>query len=322
MEPFLSMPLSTIGTISIVFRWIEVAVQMQGIVFAILFITIISRIHSIHTNLRIVISSFLISCLIAAIVRTISVIQELYIPLELLVPDVRTLLTLLRISAVYAAGFHPLLVAFERLLAVIRSRTYEKETNVVLLLILIILVWTFSYFVMFLPQFTAVSSMSVCLSFFPIYFFITTLIAYIRHSNLELWRRNRGVLQFSHSYQVRDNVETARWLFRFMTIFSILILTGWTSLIIHIYLLEKHSALIVIKSVGFVFDISIALLTTATTFVLYYYNNKVNIAVKRFRLHHVNVRSNNIVGLEGNQLTFNTKEEGVNYFQQYQMAWS
>ncbi|KAJ1368238.1 hypothetical protein KIN20_029323 [Parelaphostrongylus tenuis] len=78
---------------------------------------------------------------------------------------------------------------------------------------------------------------------------------------------------------------------------------------------DIKSVLILVKTFGFIFDMSNALLSTTTLFVLYYYNNKVNIAVKRwctrcFRQHHVDAlqHSSSIIGLEGNQLKFNRIE--------------
>ncbi|KAJ1368239.1 hypothetical protein KIN20_029324 [Parelaphostrongylus tenuis] len=114
-----------------------------------------------------------------------------------------------------------------------------------------------------------------------------------------------------------------------MTIFSAQILIGWTSLILLIYFLDIDPILILQKTFGLIYDISIALLSTTTAFVLYYYNNKVNRAVKRwfkecFR-HQIGnslQHSHDIIGLEGNQLKFNTKEESINYFRQYHVAWS
>ncbi|KAJ1372256.1 hypothetical protein KIN20_034362 [Parelaphostrongylus tenuis] len=114
-----------------------------------------------------------------------------------------------------------------------------------------------------------------------------------------------------------------------MRVVSIQFLVAWLSFNFLVYFMYKGEVIILIKVFGFIFDICIALLSTTTSTALYYNSKKFETAFKRC-LHirtqphpeHVWESTANIVGFQGNQLKFGVREEGIRYFQQYQMAWS
>ncbi|KAJ1358655.1 hypothetical protein KIN20_017133 [Parelaphostrongylus tenuis] len=276
----------------------------------------------------IVLNSFMISCLITSVIRICMLIQELTTPAERILPHKVLIWQTIWVGAVYTACHHPLLLAFERLLAVMRSRTYEKEKNVLLLLFSIFCTLIYSFIIAYLPAFTTFSKFLACCSYLIVSAISIMTIVYIRRSNLALWRSKRGVLDISHNYQVRENVETAMWLFRFMSISFGQTLIAWTAVMVTMYFMEAKVPVLE-KTFAFVFNLCISLLPTTSSIVLYYHNNKINAAYKQcfsrcscYGPEGVLRHTDKIVGFEGNQLRFDVKEEGINYFQQYQAAWS
>ncbi|KHJ84940.1 hypothetical protein OESDEN_15340 [Oesophagostomum dentatum] len=149
-------------------------------------------------------------------------------------------------------------------------------------------------------------------------------MAYVRQTNLELWRLNRCALKFSHAYQVRENVVTSTSLFRcFIGLFAQTLL-GWTGFVVaFIFRFPCPNQLLYRISI-FLYDISTALAPTTIPLFLVLYERKINVAFKKKlnKLLHRKEGNCDLVGLEGNQLQLDAKQETETYFQQLKKAWA
>ncbi|KHJ85715.1 hypothetical protein OESDEN_14551 [Oesophagostomum dentatum] len=171
---------------------------------------------------------------------------------------------------------------------------------------------------------------------------------HVRKTNLAHWKEHRGTLQFSQSYQIRENVKSATYLYKCFLVFSIQAVIGWLFIMLYLVFRKLYKVLILEKLFGFVFDASVALFTTTIPLAIIKHNEKLrqqfrmlqnrskkasNIPSRCARLFNfctvcpsnksaeaVTVRT--LVDLEGRRINLETREETAAYFNQFSDAWS
>ncbi|KHJ94008.1 hypothetical protein OESDEN_06072, partial [Oesophagostomum dentatum] len=143
------------------------------------------------------------------------------------------------------------------------------------------------------------------------------------------WKEHRGTLQFSQSYQIRENVKSATYLYKCFIVFSIQAVIGWFFVMLYLVFRKLYKVLILEKLCGFVFDASVALFTTTIPLAIIKHNEKLR---QQFRMlqnrmcpsnksaETVTVRT--LVDLEGRRINLETREETAAYFNQFSDAWS
>ncbi|EPB78288.1 hypothetical protein ANCCEY_02590 [Ancylostoma ceylanicum] len=197
-------------------------------------------------------------------------------------------------------GLHLLLLACERILATKRSKTYENEKNITLLIPSVSLMWCISIAVVFIPNTSAKRTVIVASSFLVFY---------------------------AVSITVRENVETAFSLFRCFVFIALQSIFGWSAVVVYNVFRLLRPIPFLEGVTGFIFDVDTALSSTTIPIFLYLCSDKVRSAFKKqysrvFQRKLKNSSSRNLVGLEGNQLRVDAKEEANVYFQQLQHAWN
>ncbi|VDP05081.1 unnamed protein product [Heligmosomoides polygyrus] len=129
MESLESISPLTVRLVFHLFLYFEMSLHVVGFVVSSIFFIVFSRLRSIHTNLIIILDSFVLSFCVTSVWRV-------YYCLKLLILNIEpgdsalTLGTDMRDTCMYVGGLHMLLLAGERLVATIRSRTYENESHV------------------------------------------------------------------------------------------------------------------------------------------------------------------------------------------------
>ncbi|CAJ0605375.1 unnamed protein product, partial [Cylicocyclus nassatus] len=117
-----------------------------------------------------------------------------------------------------------ILLAIERQVATIRSRTYENEGNIVLVIVLVIGLWGLSYGMIYSLKALNAPDTVIALLASVIYIPAIGLLMRVRSANISKWKGHRGTLQFSQSYQIRENVTSATCLYKCFVVYSIQVL--------------------------------------------------------------------------------------------------
>ncbi|CAJ0604850.1 unnamed protein product [Cylicocyclus nassatus] len=221
-----------------------------------------------------------------------------------------TFLRRMRGIASYAAGLHLVLLACERVTASRRSRTYEKESNVFLITFSIFFLWCLAVSTIYPYETYSLGPIIVAASQVVLYIISIFLMVYVRRTNLNYWHLNRCSLEFSHTYQLRENIETSLSLFKCFVGLIVESTIGWASLFLaHIFRSFVEEPMLQ-RIFNFVFDISLTVTPISMNLLLFFCNRKLNTAFKRqysrvFRKKQGAtsgvVRS--LVGLEGNNLS-------------------
>ncbi|VDO19301.1 unnamed protein product [Heligmosomoides polygyrus] len=103
---------------------------------------------------------------------------------------------------------------------------------------------------------------------------------------------------------------------------SIQAVTGWSALMAHNILKTNDPNTITVKVLGFVFDITYALVSITVPAFLCIFDKKVRGAFKKKISSAMHPPlADNLVGLDGAQLKVETTKEGDIYFKQFQSAW-
>ncbi|RCN51925.1 hypothetical protein ANCCAN_02013 [Ancylostoma caninum] len=231
----------------------------------------------------------------------------------------------LRDTSMYAAGLHMLLLSAERQLATIRSGTYENESHIPHICAAIVSIWLFSYFVVTTLREHLFTNFLAAFIFLTIYGISILIMMHVRRTNFIKWKKHRGTLMFSQSFQVRENVTSARYLYTCFVVFSVQTLIGWICLVLYLVFKRVLHVPILEKVFGFVFDILLASQTTSIPLVIFFNNAQLKAQLRRIlsaccslASHHTNY----IIDLEGRNMKVSSKDETKTYFDQLKEAWS
>ncbi|CAJ0604843.1 unnamed protein product [Cylicocyclus nassatus] len=189
-----------------------------------------------------------------------------------------------------------------------RSRTYEKESNVCLLMLAILIMWAAAVATIYPCKYATYGVIMVAASQLVLYMISIFLMFYVKKANMECWRHNRCSLEFSHMYQVRENIETSMSLFRVFAGVIVQSMIGWASLLVANTYKSVFQNLIFYRVFYFVYDMNLAITPISIPLLLFFCNRKINTAFKRqySKVFHRKQNSahaaRNLVGLDGNKL--------------------
>ncbi|WKX98016.1 hypothetical protein Q1695_013592 [Nippostrongylus brasiliensis] len=285
MNVLLSVPPSTVRTVLHCFLYFEFSIHIVGFAVSAVFLVVFSRLRTIHVNLIWILDSFVLAFCITSAWR-------IYYCITLLVLDVDAgnpallLGTDMRDTCMYAGGLHLLVLAGERLLATVRSRTYEKENHPFQILAVVLSTWIFSYLVVISLRDQVFTNFLAAFIFLLIYGISIALMFYVRKTNLKIWKSNRGKLL------VHENVRSARFLYKCFVVFAGQTFIGWCCLVVYLIFKRVYQVPILEKVFGFVFDIMLASQTTAMPLTIVKYSDKLCMQFRRTVAEvHENVRS-------------------------------
>ncbi|VDL64081.1 unnamed protein product [Nippostrongylus brasiliensis] len=328
MNALLSVPPSTVRTVLHCFLYFEFSIHIVGFVVSAVFLVVFSRLRTIHVNLIWILDSFVLAFCITSAWR-------IYYCITLLVLDVDAgnPALLLGTDMRDTCGLHLLLLAGERLLATVRSRTYEKENHPFQILAVVLSTWIFSYLVVISLRDQVFTNFLAAFIFLLIYGISIALMFYVRKTNLNIWKSNRGKLLVSQNYQVHENVRSARFLYKCFVVFAGQTFIGWCCLVVYLIFKRVYQVPILEKVFGFAFDIMLASQTTALPLTIVKYSDKLCMQFRRtvadihfyFRPNtgpKGEQRSHHLVDLEGRNLRIETREETKTYFDLFKTAWS
>ncbi|CAJ0605379.1 unnamed protein product [Cylicocyclus nassatus] len=219
-----------------------------------------------------------------------------------------------------------ILLAGERQLATVRSKTYESERNITHVIISIASSWAFSVGVVYSLKACVARDFIVALLYSAVFVSAIVWMMRVRKMNVAKWKGHRGTLQFSQSYQVRENVTSATFLYKCFLIYSVQEVLSWLCALIHLTSRDVIKVPIIEETFGFMFDIIVALASTTLPLSIIRYNEK---SRKQFRwlLRKIGAYKNeenaeSFVDFEGKQTRIKAADETSIYFNQFKEAWS
>ncbi|CAJ0610094.1 unnamed protein product [Cylicocyclus nassatus] len=241
------------------------------------------------------------------------------------IDDALDFTTNMRKASLYATGLHMMLLAAERQLATVRSETYENERNVLHVFVSVNGLWGFSYGVVYSLKAQAARDLLAALLFSVIYALAIALMMRVRRANVAKWKGHRGTLQFSQSYQVRENVTSATYLYKCFLMYSVQAAASWFCLLLYLLFRDIYKVPMIELTFGFMFDIGIALLSTTLPFAIVTFNEKLRKQFQFFPRKSCETaenRAQSFVDFEGKQIRVEACEEASTYFNQLKEAWS
>ncbi|XGW07814.1 hypothetical protein V3C99_010729 [Haemonchus contortus] len=310
------------------FLYFELLLHVVGFVVSMMFTFAFSRLRAVvHTNLIWILNSFIFSFIITSAWRVYFCLAVLITDADPYSPALETAGDMRDVS-MYTGGLHMLLIAAERLLATVRSRTYENEQYIPQIGVCIASMWVFSYFIVCGLKKHVVTNFLSAFIFLIIYGISIGLMAYVRKTNFRKWKTNRGTLCSSHNYQVHENVTSARYLHKCFVIFAIQTIIAWICLIIYLVFMRVYTELLLARCFGFVFDVILASQTTTLPLTILKYNVKLQEQCRRIleelyprMKSDVEYTPHHLTDLEGRNMKIDATEETKAYFDQLREAW-
>ncbi|WKX98014.1 hypothetical protein Q1695_013592 [Nippostrongylus brasiliensis] len=275
MNVLLSVPPSTVRTVLHCFLYFEFSIHIVGFAVSAVFLVVFSRLRTIHVNLIWILDSFVLAFCITSAWR-------IYYCITLLVLDVDAgnPALLLGTDMRDTCGLHLLVLAGERLLATVRSRTYEKENHPFQILAVVLSTWIFSYLVVISLRDQVFTNFLAAFIFLLIYGISIALMFYVRKTNLKIWKSNRGKLLVSQP-RPSDGPQSARFLYKCFVVFAGQTFIGWCCLVVYLIFKRVYQVPILEKVFGFVFDIMLASQTTAMPLTIVKYSDKLCMQFRR-----------------------------------------
>uniref|UniRef100_A0A7I4Y951 G_PROTEIN_RECEP_F1_2 domain-containing protein n=1 Tax=Haemonchus contortus TaxID=6289 RepID=A0A7I4Y951_HAECO len=202
----------------------EIFIYIIGLFISFTFLCALCFSSTLHVNLRVVLGSLTVSLCLTAICKVCISISKI-IHTGWTQHDIDVLIFLWRIC-MPSVCYHMVLLSFERLLATVKSTTYEKQSLIFIICGIIASIWLLSYASVNMQFYIKVEKKlraGIMLLFYIICISMALLIIYFVHRyNYSNWKKRRGLMIFSESYQVRENIRTARFINRIFILFGTL----------------------------------------------------------------------------------------------------